>query len=166
MFLKNKEKTIRLIQAAQNRWANYIQQIGEAKGNPDEYTRLTKKMLAELYGFEHSELDPPILFKPTLAIKKPVRTTYNETLSYFIGGEVEEDTGFALTPWEKVEFHNDMHITVVDSHCVLAMGRCTFYNSEQKPQRTTADYTFGYRLVEGKLVIFLHHSSRMEEPSI
>ena len=139
----------------QAKWAQYVVAIGASRADKQEYTNLANQMLDELYDFSDGGF---ILFKPTLAAEKPVRTTRAQTLSYFIDGKVHEDSGFALTPWVRVTFEPSFHYTVLEDGSLLVMGRCSFFRADQTSE--TADYTFGYRQTEeGGLRIYLHHSS-------
>lgn len=176
------------IRNIQTQWANGIIEIGKVETS--ERQAAAEKMLNSLYAFEPgSEKDPmldidQILFKPTLAYTYPIRTTYKETLSYFIGKEnyeqgLEYDTGFALKPWIHVEFlyriaagggvkgiapdqytRNAFYKETEDT--IIVMGTYTFYprpifKRRPNPAPVPVDYTFGYR--KSDLKIILHHSS-------
>ena len=147
---------INKIEAIQKVWAKGIVDIGEVVHKnlaKDNIEKRAKKMLDTLYDFQENH----ILFKPTLAEKEPFRFNYKQTLSYFIGSDfIKEDTGFALTPWEKVAFKNITQENIIHQDCdILVMGEYTFTNYEG--ESTTVEYTFGYRGSDFR--IFLHHSS-------
>ena len=79
-------------------------------------------------------------------------------LSYFLGGKnsyCEEDDGFAMKPWVEVEFENSGFI--FEENRALAMGN--YFFKDTKGSRLKVEYTFGYKLSNGELVIDLHHSS-------
>ena len=86
----------------------------------------------------------------------PFRNSYDEALSYFVGGMLEEDKGFALQPWTAVRFENE-DLLIRDDHA-LAMG--LYYFTDTAGNETKVEYTFGYRLDDdGSVKIELHHSS-------
>ena len=79
-------------------------------------------------------------------------------LSYFIGGNDSfcvEDDGFAMKPWVDVKFKNSGFI--IENHRAIAMGNYFFTDLEGAVVKV--EYTFGYTLRNGNLVIDLHHSS-------
>jgi len=155
MEKQNTEEVREQIIKAQTKWAKGIIAIGKSN-NPKE---TTNNMLNELYDFNANDKsgNPQILFKPTLAAEHPIRTTREETLSYFIGGEWDK-TGFALKPWRHVVF-NDYSLKIMEgSNQYIAMGTYMFYPVSGEP--VSVDYTFGYRYgKKNELRIFLHHSS-------
>ena len=57
------------------------------------------------YAFDTEE----VLFKPTFTKEVVFRNTIDLALSYFIKGDVTEDNGFALKPWEKIEL-NELNV--------------------------------------------------------
>ncbi|MGB3468516.1 MAG: FAD-binding protein [Cyclobacteriaceae bacterium] len=145
---------LKKISGVQRQWAEAIVEIGKAaletKGKAESRT---DKMLDELYVFEP---DDHILFKPTKADNEPFRFNRGETRSYFIGGSIDEDKGFALTPWESVKFHLLSENNVIaDGDNIFVMGEYTFTDYDKNS--ATVEYTFGYRGTDMK--IFLHHSS-------
>ena len=79
-------------------------------------------------------------------------------LSYFLGGSnsfCSEDEGFAMKPWVDVKFANSGFI--IENERAIAMGNYFFTDSSGAIVKV--EYTFGYKLRNGNLVIDLHHSS-------
>ena len=77
-------------------------------------------------------------------------------MSYFIGGEVIEDDGFALNCWDEI-YYGERNILIMEKHA-LAMGNYYFKSSKQNVIKV--EFTFGYlKDVMGNLLINLHHSS-------
>ena len=116
---------------------------------------------AELYGYGHTN----VLFKPTKAAEVPFRPTGAEAMSYFVGGNVvdggyKEDAGFAINGgkgWESCVYDN--HQIELKGGLGIAMGNYYFTCATEKT-KTKVEYTFGYgRCDDGKVRIFLHHSS-------
>lgn len=138
---------------AQNNWAEAIVKAGRVYAEEKRDLRLlAKKGLQILYGFGERE----VLFKPTRARIVPFRSTIEEAISYFIGGEIKEDKGFATSQFQDIQFNN-YKITIKDDEA-FAIGHYTFINSDGS--EIVAEYTLGYyRSSSGKLKIFLHHSS-------
>jgi hypothetical protein len=142
---------------AQDEWGKWIVWIGDIEKTGGNYLAAADTMLDELYV---KPLD--ILFKPTKASDVPFRKTRGEILSYFVGGTVLEDTGFALTPWESVTWEN--HGFLKNANRALAMGHYTFKNATTE---ITVEYTFGYVRSDkdGSVKINLHHSSIPYKPA-
>ena len=144
---------------AQTRWAEAIVDIGRVYLSEGDYRTRAEMHILDLYGFETG----PVLFKPTLASEFPFRTRFDEALSYFVGGGIAEDRGFALRPWSSVEF-GKQQIMFVDGGA-FAMGEYVFtpHNEAEPPVRV--EFTFGYvREADGALRICLHHSSLPYQP--
>lgn len=140
--------TLAEIEAAQASWGAGIVAIGQAadpRAAADAHIRAH-------YAFGQT----PVLFKPTLASVDPFRGTFDEALSYFVGGGHREDSGFALAPWTSVRFANDT--VSADTDSALAMG--TYWFGRADGSETRVEYTLGYvRAPDGTLRINLQHSS-------
>tara|TARA_B100001758_G_C18281884_1_gene542083 strand:- start:573 stop:1031 length:459 start_codon:yes stop_codon:yes gene_type:complete len=142
-----------LIHEAQKKWGEGIVKIGTLKNNDSECLQYTTSFLNEMYDF-----DNVVLFKPTKASVEQFRPTFKMALSYFIGGHdsfCSEDDGFAMKPWVEVKFENSGYI--IEDSRAIAMGNYFFKDSSNKEVKV--EFTFGYKLNNGKLVIDLHHSS-------
>ena len=142
-----------LIHEAQKKWGEGIVKIGTLKNNDSECLQYTTSFLNEMYDF-----DNVVLFKPTKASVEQFRPTFKMALSYFIGGHdsfCSEDDGFAMKPWVDVKFENSGYI--IEDGRAIAMGNYFFKDSSNKEVKV--EFTFGYKLNNGKLVIDLHHSS-------
>lgn len=150
-FAQSSHLDVEKVEAAQQAWASGIVEIGKAKLDGKDAKSVASALLDNLYAF-----DDKVLFKPTKAAEDPFRNSYDEALSYFVGGMVEEDSGFALQPWTSVRFDNE-DLLIRDDYAI-AMGHYYFTDTEGK--ETKVEYTFGYSLDEdGNLKIDLHHSS-------
>ncbi|WP_431164925.1 hypothetical protein [Tenacibaculum halocynthiae] len=138
----------------QNNWGEGVVKIGSLKGNRVECENFASQFLDELYNFESGL----VLFKPTKCSLEQFRPTKPEALSYFIAGEnraCEEDKGFAIQPWTKVRFENSN--LILEENRALAMGN--YFFTDLNGSEAKVEYTFSYKLVNGKLKIDLHHSS-------
>jgi hypothetical protein len=129
-------------------------EIGRHKDNEQAYKKSASEFIDELYAFEFTN----VLFKPTKAKDKQFRTDKKAAISYFIAGDdnYSEDIGFALTPWKEVRFAEDLHM-ILDEDRALAMGNYFFIDYDGNEVKV--EYSFGYKLYQGKLKIDLHHSS-------
>ena len=142
------------IHETQKKWGDGIVKIGALKDNESECLEFTKSFLNTLYDFENND----VLFKPTKAADQQFRPNFQMALSYFLGGSDSfclEDDGFALKPWVYVRFENSGYI--IENERAIVMGNYFFSDSSEAVVKV--EYTFGYKLRNGNLVIDLHHSS-------
>ncbi|MEM9092560.1 MAG: hypothetical protein AAGC93_27990 [Cyanobacteria bacterium P01_F01_bin.53] len=144
---------------AQQVWGDGIVEIGSAYLNDGDYETVAAEHVDTLYGYDEGT----VLFKPTKAAAEQFRLTEEEALSYFVGGSIEEDTGFALQPWTAVRFENTDIITDVDS--AVAMGNY-FFTDANTDEEVKVEFIFGYvRGEDGDLLINVHHSSLPYTPA-
>lgn len=142
------------VKKIQNTWGEGVVKIGSLKHNRIECEKFTSEFLDNLYAFEMGD----VLFKPTKCAIEQFRPTKSEALSYFIAGDdraCDEDKGFAIQPWTKVRFENSGFILEEDR--ALSMGN--YFFTDLNGDEAKVEYTFGYKLIDGKLKIDLHHSS-------
>ncbi|MGJ7833134.1 hypothetical protein CUS95_06280 [Enterococcus faecium] len=142
------------VDEARERWAEAIISIGAAsEEGMEEATEKAEEVIETLYAYDEGA----VLFKPTKAAELPFRATKEEALSYFVGGDISEDSGFALEPWTDIHFDN--HETIIDTDSAIASGEY-YFTSGETGDETKVEYTFGFiRDDEGNLRINLHHSS-------
>ncbi|CAE7763051.1 JNK, partial [Symbiodinium microadriaticum] len=154
------------VQKAQEAWASAIKQISKTYLEGGDYVAAAAEAAGELYGYGHSE----VLFKPTKAAEAQFRPSASDAMSYFVGsdaveGGYAEDTGFAINGgkgWSDVVFEN--HKTNRTGNIAIAMGNY-YFTCAQTGNQTKVEYTFGYKTAkDGKLRIFLHHSSVPFDP--
>ncbi|MBC6413760.1 MAG: hypothetical protein GDA45_02335 [Chromatiales bacterium] len=142
------------VMAAQSSWGQAIVAIGAAS----DARAAAQDTLDRLYAYDEGV----VLFKPTLASEHPFRDTEKTALSYFVGGIISEDKGFALAPYTNVRFENEGIVTYCDT--ALAMGE--YYFTKTDGEEIKVEYSFGYlRGSDGNLKINLHHSSLPYSPS-
>tara|TARA_B100001769_G_C22054875_1_gene567030 strand:+ start:197 stop:658 length:462 start_codon:yes stop_codon:yes gene_type:complete len=142
------------VKSAQIIWGNGVVKIGELKNDRVSCEKYTNEFLDNLYAFDLGE----VLFKPTKCEHEQFRPSKAEALSYFISGEnraCHEDKGFAINPWTNVRFENSGFILERDR--AISMGN--YFFTDLNGNEAKVEYTFGYKLVNGKLKIDLHHSS-------
>jgi len=140
------------VAAAQQAWGEGIVTIGAAFTAGEDYEAAARDHIERFYAYGSE----PVLFKPTLAAEDQFRGTFDEALSYFVGGSIEEDGGFAIAPYTNVRWENEG--TIIDGETAMAMGNYFFTTTEG--EEVKVEYSFGYALDdEGALKIVLHHSS-------
>lgn len=138
---------------AQKAWADGIENISQVFVDKGDYKQAATDHINTLYAYQMGE----VLFKPTLASSDQFREDFDQALSYFVGGEIAEDTGFAIKPWKNVRFGEQKIITY--DHTALAMGNY-FFTPVGSEEETKVEYTFHYVMDnEGHLRINAHHSS-------
>lgn len=144
--------------AAQKAWGEGIVAIASAHTSGGDYRARAIQHVNDLYAFG----DTAVMFKPTLAAENQFRGTFDEAMSYFIGTEGTEDSGFAIKGWTHVRWENVGIYTNAES--AMAMGN--YYFTDPDGADTKVEYSFGYiRDDAGKLIINLHHSSLPYSPA-
>lgn len=140
------------VAAAQKAWGEGIVAIGKAYTDGKDYEAAAVEHIEKFYAYGSH----PVLFKPTLASADQFRGTFDEALSYFVGGDISEDTGFAIAPYTAVRWENEA--TLIDSDSAMAMGN--YYFTRTTGEEVKVEYSFGYVPgKDGELKIVLHHSS-------
>ena len=145
---------IQEIEKAQEKWGNGIVKIGELKDSLKECRMFTINFINKMYDYENGIVQ----FKPTKASDFQFRGDVKAALSYFIGSDSDfnEDKGFALNPWVKVDFENNS-INIIND-IAIAMGN--YFFTDNDGEKTKVEYSFVYKKNDiGDLKIILHHSS-------
>ena len=145
----------------QKKWAAAIVNISAAHKAGKDFIKVAGEAAGELYAYGHYD----VLFKPTKAAEYQFRPTGGEAMSYFVGGKnvdsgYSEDGGFAINGgkrWAKCVYEN--HKITTKGDVAMAMGNY-YFTCETTGDVSKVEYTFGYqRCADGKVRIFLHHSS-------
>ena len=145
---------IQEIEKAQEKWGKGIVKIGELKDSLKECRMFTIDFINKMYDYENGIVQ----FKPTKASDFQFRGDVKAALSYFIGSDNDfnEDKGFALNPWVKVDFENNS-INIIND-IAIAMGN--YFFTDNRGGKTKVEYSFVYKKNDiGDLKIILHHSS-------
>ena len=138
---------------AQYIWCNAIVSIGKASQNGGDFKGLAEETVDNLYAYDEGN----VLFKPTLASEQHFRLTEEDAFSYFVGGDIPEDVGFALRPWRSVRFENAAFS--LNCKTALAMGNY-FFTDAKTGEEIKVEFSFGYiKNKDGKLLIILQDSS-------
>ena len=139
--------------AAQQSWADGIVGIGQTYVEKGDYTAAASQHIKDLFAYEQGG----VLFKPTLASDDQFRETFDEALSYFVGGDISEDSGFAIKPWRQVRFGEQQ--VILNGETAFAMGNY-YFTPVDSDAETKVEYTFGHiKDEDGRLRINVHHSS-------
>lgn len=139
--------------AAQKAWSEGIVAISKVFIEKGDYQERAKQHIKELYAYDMGE----VLFKPTFASDVQFRDTFEGAFSYFIGGDIPEDNGFAIKPWSNVRFGDQQIVTSSDS--AIAMGNY-YFTAVGSDEEVKVEYTFGYvKDGRGNVRINVHHSS-------
>ena len=141
------------ITALQVAWGEGLVAISTAYAEGEDYATIAQGVLDALYGY----VDGPVLFKPTIAQEVPFRFTEAAAASYFIGGSIAEDEGFALLPWTAVSFGADGQY-IINGETALWMGSVYLTDGEGAVIRVEKSLGM-YRDSDGDIRIQLHHSS-------
>lgn len=137
---------------AQLAWGEGIVAISTAHTSGEDFEARAVEHIETLYAYGLDD----VMFKPTLAAEDQFRETFEEALSYFVGTEGTEDSGFAIKGWTDVRWENNGIYTNGDN--AMAMGN--YYFTGPDGTETMVEFTFGYVVDEdGELRIVLHHSS-------
>ena len=146
--------TVEDVEEAQVKWGQGVVAIASAHSSGMDYIERARIHVESLYGYGIV----PVLFKPTMAVKEPFRSTFEGALSYFVAGNgaCPEDTGFAIKGWTNVRFENEN--IVINGGTAMVMGNYFFTSPEGNEVK--AEFSFAYILDSlGSLRIQLHHSS-------
>ena len=99
-----------------NSWKDGIIRIGKVYLENGDYKQSAEKFIETHYAFDSES----VLFKPTFTKEVIFRNSKDKALSYFIGGNIDEDHGFALKPWEKILI-DELNI-LEENELIISMG--------------------------------------------
>ena len=133
-------------------WTKGVIKIGQEFLSDRDYVNCAKDFLSLHYAFDETE----VLFKPTFTREVVFRNTKEKALSYFVKGQIDEDKGFALKPWEKIDLE-ECHI-LQEKHFIAVMGSLLFKPIDVD-EITKVAFTFILIEAEESLKIKIHHSS-------
>ncbi len=134
-------------------WTNGVIEIGRAHEENRDFKGVAIDFLNQHYAFEEDD----VMFKPTFTSIKLFRNDFEQALSYFIGGSFDEDRGFALKPWVKIELDQEPNIRLIYD-CANVMGSLSFYPLNSQDYSKVV-FTFILKKFSDNLKLILHHSS-------
>ena len=130
-------------------WKQGVLDIRNVYDNKGDYEEQASKFLKSHYLFETEK----VLFKPTLTREEIFRNSFDGALSYFIGGKIDEDKGFALQEWKSI--NTDQINILIEGVLIIAMGVLSFKSDEV----LKVAFTFMLKESDSDLKIKVHHSS-------
>ena len=144
---------------AQRAWSEMVIEIGEVYRIGGDYRSHAEELVADIYDVARG----PVLLKPAYASGLPVRTELADIVSYYAGGGVWEDAGFALKPWRKIRFGRQF--ASFGPGTATLMGAC-YLTPSRSSIETRLDFTMCFRRdAHGIIRLQTHHSSIPYRPS-
>ncbi len=138
-----------------NSWKDGVIDIGIAYQEGIDYREKARAFIETHYAFDIGD----VLFKPTFTNDVVFRNNLEDALSYFVAGDISEDSGFAIKPWEEIKTSEISFI--LDHNLCAVMGVLDLkpLNSENK---TKIAFTFILVKDNDKFKIKIHHSSEIK----
>ena len=130
-------------------WKQGVLDIKNVYDNKGDYQEQASKFLETHYLFKTES----VLFKPTLTREEIFRNSFDRALSYFIGGDIDEDKGFAIQEWKSID--TDQINILIEDELIIAMGVLSFISDEV----LKVAFTFMLKECNSDLKIKVHHSS-------
>ncbi len=139
-------------------WKDGVIEIGIAYQEDNNYKDVAKGFIQTHYAFDVGD----VLFKPTYTNDVIFRNNPESALSYFVSGDISEDSGFAIKPWEKITV-SDVNVLIEYTFCAV-MGILNLKPLDSINQTKIA-FTFILIKVNDRLKIKIHHSSELSRNS-
>ena len=133
-------------------WKDGLLSIRKSYVDKKDYQKKALDFIKDHYLFEVEN----VLFKPTMTKSILFRNDLNSALSYFIGGSIPEDNGFAIEPWEKINISEMTHL--IEDNLIITMGVFKFISCNRNDS-TSVVFTFILKSTDNRLKIKVHHSS-------
>ena len=130
-------------------WKQGVLDIQNVYDNKGDYQEQASKFLETHYLFKTES----VLFKPTLTHEEIFRNSFDRALSYFIGGDIDEDKGFAIQEWKSID--TDQRNILIEDDIIIDMGVLSFKSDEV----LKVAFTFMLKESNSNLKIKVHHSS-------
>ena len=130
-------------------WKQGVLDIRNVYHNKGDYQEQASEFLKTHYLFDTE----CVFFKPTLTREEIFRNSFDGALSYFIGGDIDEDRGFALQEWKSI--NTDQINILIEGVLIIAMGVLSFKSDEV----LKVAFTFMLKESNSDLKIKVHHSS-------
>ena len=142
----------KIIKEFLNSWKEGIIEIGKTYQRGGNFTDIAEIFIEKHYAFSETN----VLFKPTFTSKTIFRNNKADAISYFIKGNISEDKGFALKPWETIEL--DEVNFLLEDNFTASMGTFLF-KPLNEDEVTKVAFTFVFTKINNSLKIKVHHSS-------
>jgi len=138
-----------------NSWAEGVLAIGKYYLENENFTQRALIFIEKHYAFNHGS----VMFKPTFTKEKIFRNDKKSALSYFVGGEMTEDSGFAIKPWESIELAEVNYLTENNFSAVMGTLHLKPFDSENI---SVIAFTFVLEKYDDSIKIKVHHSSEIK----
>ena len=138
-----------------NSWKDGVIDIGIAYQEGIDYREKARAFIETHYAFDIGD----VLFKPTFTNDVVFRNNLEDALSYFVAGDISEDSGFAIKPWEEIKTSEINFILDHNLCAVMGVLHLKPLNSENK---TKIAFTFILVKDNDKFKIKIHHSSEIK----
>ena len=129
--------------------------IGIAYQQGNDYKKKARAFIETHYAFDIGD----VLFKPTFTNDVVFRNNVEDALSYFVAGDISEDSGFAIKPWEEIKTSEVSFILDHNLCAVMGVLHLKPLNSENK---TKIAFTFILLKDNDRFKIKIHHSSEIK----
>ena len=130
-------------------WRDGIIRIGKVYLQNGNYKKSAEKFIETHYAFDTES----VLFKPTFTKEVIFRNSKDKALSYFVGGDIDEDYGFEK-PWEKILI-DELNI-LEENKLIIAMGIFKL-KPVNKEEIISVAFTFVFTKNNDNLKIKVHH---------
>ena len=138
-----------------NSWKDGVIDIAIAYQEGIDYREKARTFIETHYAFDIGE----VLFKPTFTNDVVFRNNLEDALSYFVSGDISEDSGFAIKPWADIKT-SEVSFILEDNLCaVMGVLNLKPLNSEDE---TRIAFTFILVKDNDKFKIKVHHSSEIK----
>ena len=135
-------------------WKDGVIDIGTAYQEGNNYKERARAFIETHYAFNIGN----VLFKPTYTNDVVFRNNPEAALSYFVSGDISEDSGFAIKLWENIKA-SEINFLIEDNLCaVMGILNLKPLNSENE---TKIAFTFILVKDNDELKIKIHHSSEL-----
>ena len=138
-----------------NSWKDGVIDIGIAYQEGIDYREKARTFIETHYAFDTGD----VLFKPTFSNDVVFRNNLEDALSYFVTGDISEDSGFAIKPWEDIKTSEVSFILEHNLCAVMGVLNLKPLNSENK---TKIAFTFILVKDNDRFKIKIHHSSEIK----
>jgi len=138
-----------------NSWKDGVIDIGIAYQKGNDYKEKARTFIETHYAFDIGD----VLFKPTFTNDVVFRNNLEDALSYFVAGDISEDSGFAIKPWEEIKTSEVSFIVEENLCAVMGVLDLKPLNSENK---TKIAFTFILVKDNDRFKIKIHHSSEIK----
>ena len=138
-----------------NSWAEGVLAIGKSYLENEDYTQRALSFIEKHYAFDNGS----VMFKPTFTREKIFRNDKESALSYFAGGKVPEDSGFAIKPWESIDLAEVNYL--IENNFSAVMGALHLKPLDSETISIIA-FTFVLEKYNDSIKIKIHHSSEIK----